>query len=386
MTAILVKLFIKNKDDHKDPAVRRSYGTLSSIVGIIVNLLLFAGKFTAGTLFGAVSVSADAFNNLSDAGSSLISLVSFRLSAKPADREHPFGHARIEYVASMIVSFIVLIIGVDLFRESLGKIFEPTKPESSPLLFIVLGVSILGKCWLGLFNRRIGKRINSSVMLATAADSFSDVLSTSAVLISAIVFKAWGINTDAYVGLVVSALILWSGIKILNEAKDLILGGAPSEETVDAIKKVAFSHPEVLGIHDMMVHSYGSGCTIASFHAEVDGSRNVFDSHEVMDNIEKELFQKHKITCTVHLDPIVTDDEAVNDLRAKTLALVKEVDERLSIHDFRFVEGKSHTNLIFDIEAPFELKLTGKEITEAVAAKVREMDERYFIVVNVDRV
>lgn len=386
LTSLLVKLFIKRPNDVSDPAVRRAYGTMTSIVGIAVNVILFAMKFAAGIIFGAVSVSADAFNNLSDAGSSAISLVSFRISAKPADRQHPFGHARIEYIASMIVSFVILIIGVDLFKGSVKKIFSPSEPESGYLLICILALSIAAKCCLGLFYRRIGKKIDSSVMMASSVDSFSDVLSTGAVLVSAVIWKIFGLNTDAYAGVFVSVLILISGIKILNESKNLILGEAPSKETVDTIKSVAYSHPEVLGIHDLLVHSYGSGSTIASFHAEVDGEKNIFETHEVIDNIEKELFSKHRIACTIHMDPIVTDDRAVEELKGKILPLIREVDERLDMHDFRYVSGKTHINLIFDIEAPFELKLTDDEIIHLCVDKIRGADERYHAVINVDRV
>lgn len=386
LTSFLEKLFVKRSEDVSDPSVRRSYGTMASVVGIAVNIILFVLKFIVGTVFGAVSVSADAFNNISDAGSSVISLVSFRISAKPADRKHPFGHARIEYIASMIVSFVILIIGVDLLKGSIKKIFSPSGPEGGYILIGTLVFSIVAKCLLGLFYRRIGKKIDSAVMMASSADSFSDVLSTGAVLISAVLWMAFRLNTDAYAGVFVSLLILISGIKILNESKNLILGTSPSKETVDTIKSVAYSYPEVLGIHDLLVHSYGSGSTIASFHAEVDGGKNIFETHDVIDNIEKELFSKYRIACTVHMDPIVTDDRAVAELKEKILPIIRGVDERLNMHDFRYVSGKTHMNLIFDIEAPFELKLADDEIIRLCSDKIKEADERYNAVISIDRV
>ena len=386
MTNLLVKLFVKNKDDMSDKSVRRAYGTMTSIVGIIINVLLFAGKFTVGTLFGSIAVSADAINNLSDAGSSLISLVSFKISAKPADRKHPFGHARIEYVASMAVAFIILLIGFDLLKESFGKIFSPFEPQKSYIVVAVLAVSILAKLWLGIFYGNIAKKTDSAVLRAASADSFSDVLSTGAALASALVWIFFGLNIDAYVGLAVSVIILIAGIKILNENKNLILGKAPDPELVQTIKQTAFSYPQVLGIHDLIVHSYGAGAIIASFHAEVDGMADFFESHDVIDNIEKQLFSEHNISCTVHMDPIVTDDEVINGLKSRVVDVAKSIGEDLRIHDFRCVEGPTHTNLIFDVEVPFEEKRGEKEIIDEFERKIKEIDEKYYAVINIDRV
>ena len=386
MTNLLVKLFVKNKDDLSDKSVRRAYGTMTSIVGIIINVLLFAGKFTVGTLFGSIAVSADAINNLSDAGSSLISLVSFKISAKPADRKHPFGHARIEYVASMAVAFIILLIGFDLLKESFGKIFSPFEPQKSYIVVAVLAVSILAKLWLGIFYGNIAKKTDSAVLRAASADSFSDVLSTGAALASALVWIFFGLNIDAYVGLAVSVIILIAGIKILNENKNLILGKAPDPELVQTIKQTAFSYPQVLGIHDLIVHSYGAGAIIASFHAEVDGMADFFESHDVIDNIEKQLFSEHNISCTVHMDPIVTDDEVINGLKSRVVDVAKSIGEDLRIHDFRCVEGPTHTNLIFDVEVPFEEKRGEKEIIDEFERKIKEIDEKYYAVINIDRV
>ena len=377
MTDILVRFFVKDYKNVSDKAVRRAYGTMSSIVGIIVNLILFAGKFAVGAIFGSVAISADAINNLSDAGSSLISLVSFKISSKPADRKHPFGHARIEYVASIIVSFFILFIGFNLLKESVEKIFTPSDIGKSYIVIAVLSASILAKLWLGFFYRKIGKRTDSAVLSAASADSFSDVLSTSAALVSSLIWMFCDLNIDAYVGLVVSVLILIAGLKILNENKNVILGEAPDPETVETIKNTAFSYPQVLGIHDLIVHSYGAGATIASFHAEVDGRGDFFEAHDVMDDIERELFQKHKISCTIHLDPIVTDDEQTNALKACVCKVAETVGEGLRIHDFRCVAGPSHTNLIFDVEVPFEVKKKDDDIVCEIDRKIKEIDETY---------
>ncbi len=389
MTDLLSRLFIKNRENTTDPRVRRAYGTMVSVVGVILNLLLFAAKFTVGLLCGSVSIRADAINNLSDAGSQIISFLSFRISAKPADREHPFGHARMEYVSSLIVSFLILYIGLDLLLESIKKIFVPAPPEVSWVSVAILGGSILVKLWLMLFNRRIGRRIDSSVMRATAADSLSDVLSTSAVLLATLVpllFPSVNLNLDAYVGVAVAILILIAGVKILLEAKDSILGGAPSEELVEKITKVVESYPEALGIHDLEVHNYGPGHILASLHVEVDGKRDVFETHDVIDNIERQLRRDHGISATIHLDPILTDDETVNAMRELALGVVRQVDARLQIHDFRFVTGPTHSNLIFDIAVPFEVSLSDEEVRRAVSDLISRIDPSYFTVITIDRV
>jgi len=385
MTSLLIKLFIKDPNNIKSSAVRHTYGTLASIVGIILNLLLSAAKLAVGLIFGSISITADATNNLSDAGAQIISLISFKISAKPADRDHPFGHARIEYVASMIVSFIVLLIGFELLAESIREVIDPQPVEFSWLSVVVLSVSIVAKLWLCLFNRKLGKKISSTVMKATSADSLSDAIATSAVLVSMLIAKFTGFETDAYMGIIVSIIIMIAGAKILNETKNSILGSAPDPETIESIKAIVAEYPEILGIHDMVVHNYGPGNTIASLHAEVDGKADVFHTHDVIDNAENALYARLGVRATIHLDPIVIDDERVSALREKTIEAVKKIDERLSIHDFRFVEGTTHTNLIFDVVAPFELKMPNDDIKRAVADKISEIDPNYFVVVTIDR-
>ena len=387
MTELLSRLFVKNHKDATSPAVRTAYGTMVSITGIILNLILFASKFIVGTLFGAISIVGDAVNNLSDAGTQIISLISFRIAAKPADREHPFGHARIEYVTSMIVSFLVMLVGFELFKSSVAQIFSPELPDSSPIAIIVLIGSMLCKLWLGLFNRTIGKRIDSSVMRATAADSLSDVFATGAVLVATVlpmIFANMTWNPDAYMGVIVAVLIIVAGFRILNESKNAILGEAPSEEIVKQITDVVDKYEGALGIHDMVVHNYGPGRIIASLHIEVDGSVDVFETHDMIDTIEKELREECGIQATIHMDPIVTDDEQVNALRHKTAEAVKKVHPEMQIHDFRFVAGATHTNLIFDVVVPFEVKMSEADVKAAVAEKVKEIDPTYCVVLNID--
>ena len=388
MTELLSRLFVKNYKDAQNPTVRTAYGTMVSITGIIVNILLFAAKFVVGTLFGAISIVGDAVNNLSDAGTQIISLISFRIAAKPADREHPFGHARIEYVTSMIVSFLVMLVGFELLKSSVEQIFSPERPDSSPVAIFVLLGSMLCKLWLGLFNRTIGKRIDSSVMRATAADSLSDVFATGAVLIATVlpmIFTEMKWNPDAYMGVIVAVLIMVAGVRILNEAKNAILGEAPSEEIIEQITETVDRYEGALGIHDMVVHNYGPGRIIASLHIEVDGSVDVFETHDMIDTIEKDLRENCGIEATIHMDPIVTDDEQINELRAKTAEAVKKIHPLMQIHDFRFVAGATHTNLIFDVVVPFEVKMSEEEVKTAVAEKVKEIDPTYFVVLNVDR-
>ena len=387
MTELLSRLFVKNHQDAQNPAVRTAYGTMVSITGIILNILLFGAKFVVGSLFGAISIVGDAVNNLSDAGTQIISLISFRIAAKPADREHPFGHARIEYVTSMIVSFLVMLVGFELLKSSVSQIFSPERPDSSPIAIIVLIGSMLCKLWLGLFNRTIGKRIDSSVMRATAADSLSDVFATGAVLVATVlpmIFTDMKWNPDAYMGVIVAALIMVAGFRILNESKNAILGEAPSEEIVKQITDVVDKYEGALGIHDMVVHNYGPGRIIASLHIEVDGSVNVFETHDMIDTIEKELREACGIEATIHMDPIVTDDEQVTALRQKTAEAVKKIHTSMQIHDFRFVAGATHTNLIFDVVVPFEVKMSEAEVKAAVAEKVKEIDPTYCVVLNID--
>ena len=385
MTKLLCRLFVKNRENIKDPAVRRAYGTLASAVGIILNIVLAVFKLIAGTLSGSISVTADAVNNLSDAGSQIISLISFKISAKPADRDHPFGHARMEYVASMIVSFIILTIGIELFKSSLDKVIHPERTELALIPVIILVVSIAVKLWIAIFNRKISKKINSTIMKATSVDSLSDAVATTAVLASMIISHFTGFITDGYMGIIVSLFIFVAGIRILAETKNSILGGAPDPEVVEEICRICNEYEEILGIHDMIVHNYGAGNTIASLHAEVDGSEDVFLTHDVIDTVEKRLFTELGVRATIHMDPIVTDDERVNALRALVLDAVQQIDGTLNIHDFRFVEGRTHSNLIFDVSAPFEVKMSDEELKRSVSDAISRIDPNYLAVITIDR-
>ena len=386
MTELLCKLFVKDRENIKSSAVRRAYGTLVSVVGIIMNLVVAVGKITAGLIFGAISLAGDGINNLSDAGSQIISLVSFKLAAKPADRDHPFGHARIEYVASMIVSFFVLLVGWNLLRESIDKLFgNLAETRFSWLMIVVLAVSIVVKVWLFVFNRKVAAKIDSSVMKATAADSLSDAGASTAVLIAMLIYKFTNVDIDGYMGVAVAIVIFIAGAKILNDTKNSILGEAPSEEVIEGIKSIVAEFPDALGIHDMVVHSYGPSCFIANLHIEVDGSKDIFESHDMIDLIEKKLNHDLGILSNIHMDPIVVDDEENDRMKALVIEQVKAVNERMDIHDFRFVRGKTHTNLLFDISVPFEIKMNNTEILEAVQSNISRVDVSYFIVANVDR-
>ena len=385
MADFILRLFVKDHNNVKDPAVRQKCGSAVAIIGIAVNLFLAGFKLFAGILSGAISITADAVNNLSDAGSQVVSLITFKISAKPADREHPFGYARIEYVASMIVSFLILFVSISLFSESIQKIIEPTEPDYSILVMVILGVSVLAKLWLFFFGRSAGKKLNSDVIRASATDSLSDAGATFAVLVSAIIAKLSGVDIDGYMGVAVAVVIFIAGIKVLNETKNSILGSAPEPEVVDGIVKIALEYEEILGVHDMVVHNYGPGNTICSFHAEVDGKADVFATHDCIDNVEKRLFSEMGIRATIHMDPIVTDDEKVSALRVKVACAVKEIDVRMTIHDFRYVEGITHSNLIFDVTVPFEIKQDNERIKELVSDKISEIDPNYFAVITVDR-
>lgn len=386
MTELLCKLFVKDRHNTDSPLVRRAYGTMVSIVGILLNLLLSAGKLIVGLLTGAISIQADALNNLSDAASQIISLISFRIAAKPPDREHPFGHARIEYVTSMIVSFLILLIGWELLSESVAKIFNHQKTLFSWISIGVLGVSVLVKLWLCFFNRKIAKKINSSVMRATSADSLSDAGATLAVLIATLIFKFTGIDIDAYMGIVVAILIVIAGVKILLETKNSILGERPSDETISQIEAVVAKYPEALGIHDMVVHNYGPGRVMVSLHIEVDGSKDIFKSHDVIDNIERELRTTYHMEATVHLDPIIVGDPLIDQLKGMVTHILLDIDPRLKMHDFRVVPGDTHTNLIFDIAVPFEIPQTDTQLRQAIDTAVKANDPQYFTVITIDRI
>jgi cation diffusion facilitator family transporter len=389
MIDLLSKLFIKNYETPDDPQVRKDYGTFSSIVGICVNFILALIKVVAGILSSSAAIIADALNNLSDAGSAVVTFISFKISSKPADRGHPFGHARMEYISSMIVSFLILIVGVEMILESFKTILgisEPKIIEFSPVVIIILLISIALKLWLGLFYRKIGFKIKSSVIRASSTDSLFDAISTTAVLVSAVIIHFTDLYIiDAIVGIGVSIMILVAGGKILIETKDALLGEGPVEEMVESINAIVAEYPDVEGIHDLMVHNYGPAHFIASFHAEVDGKKDVYLLHDMIDNLERNIKERLGISCTIHMDPIVTDDETVIELKSFLIKTMIEGDIDLPIHDFRVVVGESHTNLIFDIVIPYEYHLSENDVCTKIAKAVEAKKPNCYCVITVDR-
>lgn len=384
MITLLSRWFIRDRDHVTDPAVRRAYGQLCGLTGIGLNVLLFIGKFLAGTISGSIAITADAFNNLSDAGSSVITLLGFRLAGRKPDPEHPFGHGRIEYISGLIVSGLILLMGAELAKTSFDKILHPAAVDFSVIAMVILAVSILVKLYMSLYNRRIGKKINSAAMAATAADSISDAISTSAVLAAMLVAKFSGLMIDGYVGMIVAVLILISGVKAAKETIAPLLGQAPETEFVQQIERIVMSHPPICGIHDLVVHDYGPGRVMISLHAEVPAGGDILELHDVIDNAEIALRRELNCEAVIHMDPIVTDDGITSELRAKVSELVKTIDERITIHDFRIVPGNTHTNLIFDAVVPFDIGISAQEVSERISRLVSEMDSNYFAVVLVE--
>ena len=384
MISLLAKWFIPNRENTADAAVRRAYGQLCGLVGIALNILLFAGKFFAGTLSGSIAITADAFNNLSDAGSSVVTLLGFRLAGKKPDPEHPFGHGRMEYLSGLVVSALILLMGVELAKSSFQKILHPEAVEFSVAAVVILLASIAVKLYMSVYNRTIGKKINSAAMVATGIDSLSDTISTVAVLIAMVVGKFSGLMIDGWVGMVVALFILYSACRAAMETVSPLLGQAPEEEFVQRICELVLSHEEVCGIHDLVVHDYGPGRVMISLHAEVPSSGDILELHDMIDGIEMELRQQLDCEAVIHMDPIVTDDALTTEMRIRTAALVKEVDERATIHDFRMVIGPTHTNLIFDAVVPFGGEKTNHQLEEEIKARVRQMEGTYFAVVRVE--
>ena len=386
MISILSKLFIKDRLDFSAATVRTSYGILCGITGIVLNIFLFAIKFFAGLISGSVAVTADAFNNLSDAGSSVISLIGFKLASQKPDKDHPFGHGRFEYISGLIVSLIILLMGVELAKDSFSKILSPQKVETSALTFVILAVSICVKLYMSFYNRSIGKKINSASMKATAADSISDVLATSVVFITMIISSFTNLQIDGYCGLAVAFFILYTGFNAAKETISPLLGQPPSAEFVKEIRDIVSSYPQVKGIHDLIVHDYGPGRVMVSLHAEVDKNADLLETHDVIDNIEKYLAEKLGCSAVIHMDPIASDDEYTIQLKEKVSEFVKEnVSPSASIHDFRTVRGTTHTNIIFDILIPYEVKVSDEEIKKTIRNYLESFDERYFAVITVDR-
>ena len=384
MTESLLKLFVKDYKNTEDATVRSKMGALSGWVGIFCNIFLFLGKIIAGLLSGSVSVTADALNNLTDASSSLISLLGFKLSGKPADKEHPYGHARFEYLSALFVSILIILIGFELLKSCFDKILNPQKTAFGWVSIAILIASIFVKLWMMVFVRSVGKRINSKTLIATATDSRNDVISTLAVLFGGVISIVYKINLDGYIGLGVALFILYSGILLVKDTLDPLLGRAPEEELVNSIQDKVLSYEGVLGTHDLLVHDYGPGRIFASVHVEMAAEDDVLKSHDTIDRIERDFFEEEGLNIIVHYDPIVTQDEAVNDTRKWLSELVKKIHPALSIHDLRIVPGPTHTNLIFDCVVPHQVRISHGEIKEKIKAMVREKHENYFCVITID--
>ena len=385
MGNFLIKKFIKTPDDTKNPAVRAAYGKLSGAVGIALNIILFIGKIIVGVLSGSVSVTADAVNNLSDASSSVISLIGFRLAEKPADDEHPYGHGRYEYVAGLTVSFLILIIGFSLARSSIEKIISPEKTVFSWVTILVLAASMLVKGWMMLFNTRAGKKIDSETLIATASDSRNDVITSFAVAAAAVLSYLLSVEFDGWMGLAVALFILYSGVGLIRDTLDPLLGRAPEPDFVEHIHEVIVKTPGVLGAHDLMVHDYGPGRVFASAHVEMAAEGDVCESHDVIDNIERYFLEKEGLHIVLHYDPIVTSDSAVGELRNWIAQKAVSIDPRLTIHDLRIVRGPTHTNVIFDLVAPPSFSMTNAQLKKEVSALIKAEHPDYNSVITVER-
>lgn len=385
MVTFLAKIIIKNPSDYHSGEVRQAYGMLCGTVGILLNILLFAGKWLAGTLSGSIAITADAFNNLSDAGSSVITLLGFKLSGQKPDPEHPFGHGRMEYISGLFVAVAILIMGFELVKTSVGKVLHPETIESSPLILGILIASILVKFYMNYYNRKIGKKIDSTAMIATANDSLSDTISTFLVLGATLISHFTGLQLDGWFGIAVGLFIVYTGITTMKDTMDPLLGQPPSPDFVREIENLVKAHPIVCGIHDLLVHDYGPGRLIISLHAEVPAQGNLLEIHDEIDNIEKELQNKLSCMATIHMDPIVTNDSHINALRERVTKLVHETEPDLHIHDFRVVEGTTHTNIIFDIVIPYQSEKSDQEIVSLIKTAIRSWDSgNYFAVIQVD--
>ena len=385
MITFLASLFIKDSKNYKEPSVRQAYGVLSGAVGIGLNILLFFGKWLAGTISGSIAITADAFNNLSDAGSSIITLIGFRLSGQEPDPEHPFGHGRMEYISGLLVSVAILVMGFELIGSSIGKLRSPEPIESSALVFGILIASILVKLYMFFYNHSLSKKIESAAMKATSVDSLSDTVATTLVLIATLISKYTGLLLDGWFGILVGLFILYTGGSTLKETIDLLLGQPPKQEFIDEVKEIVLGHSMVHGVHDLIVHDYGPGRVMISLHAEVDVNGDIQDIHEQIDHIEHELQEKLHCSATIHMDPIVTDDKAVLAMKAKVEEMVHFLDESFSMHDFRMVRGSTRTNLIFDVEVPRKTSYTDNEIVNWLKERIHELPgSKYFAVIQID--
>lgn len=382
---LLFRLFIQNADETDNPAVRNAYGKFTGIFGIITNILLFFVKVTLGFVTSSISVTADAINNLGDAGSSFITMFGFKIAGKPADAKHPYGHARMEYISGLIVSCLITAIGFDLLIGSVEKIISPSPTEHSAVSIIILAATLLVKLFQWLVYRSAGKRIDSKSLIASSADSINDVISTSVVVIGSIITLTTDINLDGWLGCAVSLFVIYSGIKLITETSDPLLGAAPDADLVQKLSDKILSYDGVIGIHDLMVHNYGFGRCFASVHAEVPADTNIMISHDTIDNIEFDVLEEMNIHLVIHLDPVETDNPRLTDIKTAVMLILQSKDPRISMHDFRVVFGDTHTNLIFDVDLPFEYDTDDDSFCFELTKDIRKIDPTYNTVITVDR-
>lgn len=384
MIQFLAKHLIKDYQQVKRPEVRQKYGLLCGTVGVCLNVLLFAGKALAGILSGSVAITADAFNNLSDAGSSVVSMLGFKLAGQKPDSDHPFGHGRMEYISGLVVAMLIVLMGVELLKSSVEKIRNPEEITLSALTVAILVVSIAVKLYMSAYNRSVGKKIDSAAMAATATDSLSDVCATTVVLAATLAGHFTGLAIDGWCGLLVAVFILYAGGRAAWDTISPLLGQPPEPEFVAEVERRVLAHPEIVGIHDLIVHDYGPGRLMITLHAEVPADGDLLALHDAVDTVENELAENMHCMATIHMDPVVCD-EATQEVRQQVAELVRQIDERITIHDFRMVRGTTHTNLIFDAQVPFGLKRTDKEIERQIKALVRRMKGNYYAVVRVEK-
>lgn len=385
MTNFILRLFVRDYKNTQDYAVRDKCGRVAGLVGIVTNFLLFILKITVGTLFHSVSITADAVNNLTDSGSSIVTMVGFRLAGKPADEEHPFGHARIEYLSGVIVSFIVVFLGLQLGMTSIEKILAPEANSLTPVALVILVISILVKLWQCLFYKKVGRMIQSETVAATAKDSRNDVIATSAVLIGAAITMWTGVNLDGYMGAVVALFIVISGVQLILSTANPLLGEAPDKALVEEIRGKILSYPGIIGVHDLTVHNYGVGRCFATVHCEVDANRDILESHDHIDNIERDFLKELQIHLVIHLDPVITGDERTDALKAEVVQTVAALYPEVSIHDFRVVWGITHSNIVFDMAVPFSVKDSDSALESKIEKAVCALDATYRSVVTIDR-
>lgn len=385
MIRLMIKIFIKNPENVTSPQVRQAYGILSGAAGIVFNVLLFAGKFFAGMLSNSIAITADAFNNLSDAGSSVITLIGFKMAGQKPDPDHPFGHGRIEYLSGLFVSIAILFMAFELLKTSAVKIFHPEEVSFSPVIIGILLCSIVIKCYMYFYNRHISRKINSAAMMATAKDSLSDTLSTCAVLAAALVSHFTSLQIDGYCGILVGLFILYTGFDAAKDTINPLLGQAPDPEFVNQVEALILSYPDIIGIHDLIVHNYGPGRVMISVHAEVPSDGDILMLHDTIDNIEQALRSTLLCEAVIHMDPVCLHDEETIQMKETVTGFVREIDASLSLHDFRLVKGPTHTNIIFDVLIPYNFRLSDRDITALLEEKITSMNGRYYAVINIDK-